>query len=180
MAKSSTNPVSIVVLGILIAIVVGLLFYSQGWVSLDFDKTPSERSTTNEQMQPAGPTPTPTPTSLKQGKETYIYSWGEGTTIPKLNAIEIDPHDPKVGQTQTVSVKFTHTSGINSVSMMLFSDNKSTSFPMTLAAGTETDGTWTGSWKIDDTVLYRYDLQVHAKVNGRDIPYDVILRGSKP
>jgi hypothetical protein len=126
------------------------------------------------------PTPTPTPTELKQGKETYQYSWGQGTTIPKLMSIELDPHDPKVGQTQNVKAKMIHTSPLDSVSVILFSDNKETTYPLSLTEGTNTDGSWSGSWKINDTVLYRYGFRVLSKTGGGEQKVDVVLRGSMP
>lgn len=128
----------------------------------------------------SAPIPTPTSTYLKSGKESYVYSWGEGTTVPKMNYVDIDPHDPKKGQKQTVNAKFTHTSPISQVSLQLFSDNTSETFPMKRNEGTDTNGTWTGTWTINDTVLYRYDLRFLVKADGKEIPYDVVLRGDKP
>lgn len=148
---------------------------------LQVQVTPSVINIKNRQSNSlSAPTPTPTSTYLKPGKESYIYSWGEGTTIPKMNYVDVDPHDPKKGQTQKINVKFTHTAPILQISLQLFSDNKSETHPMTMSEGTDTNGTWTGSWSIDDTVLYRYDLRFLVKTEGKEFPYDVVLRGSKP
>lgn len=148
---------------------------------LQVQVTPSQQNIADSLRKTSNaPLPTPTSTYLKPGKESYVYSWGEGTTVPKMNYVDVDPHDPKKGQTQKVNVKFTHTSAIEQVSLQLFSDNKSETHPMTMSEGTNVNGTWTGSWNIDDTVLYRYDLRFLVKADGKETPYDVVLRGTKP
>ncbi len=167
----------VLILGVLVIGVSAIIAHQLGLLTVNVEMPKTGNASKTIALIPS---PTPTPTSLKQGKEIYIYSWGQGTTVPKLSSIEIDPHDPKVGETQHVTVKYTHPTAIQSVSMQLFSDNKSTTFPMTLSSGSTTDGTWTGSWTIEDSVLYRYDLRVLVKSDQGETPYDVILRGSKP
>lgn len=159
--------------------VAGVLFVKTG--ALTVKVAPSQKPNTGGPgQQEQVILPTPTPQKLKQGKETYIYSWGEGTTVPKMGTVTIDPHDPKPTDTQNVTITFTHTAPVDSVNIQVYSDNKVQPFPLTLTSGINTDGTWSGSWAINDTVLYRYDLQFHAIADGKDTPYDVILRGSKP
>lgn len=177
--KSGSNDGFIGLLVILIAVIaVGAVVVVKTGV-LQVQVTPSIPLQPKSQTQTAS-VPTPTATYLKPGKESYIYSWGEGTTVPKMNYVDVDPHDPKKGQTQKVNVKFTHTSAISKVSLQLFSDNKSETYPMTMSEGTNVNGTWSGSWNIDDTVLYRYDLRFLVTADGKETPYDVVLRGSKP
>lgn len=179
--KSGSNDGFIGLLVILIAVIaVGAVVVVKTGV-LQVQVTPSIPLQQKSQTQTASvPTPTPTATYLKPGKESYIYSWGEGTTVPKMNYVDVDPHDPKKGQTQKVNVKFTHTSAISKVSLQLYSDNKSETYPMTMSEGTNVNGTWSGSWNIDDTVLYRYDLRFLVTADGKETPYDVVLRGDKP
>jgi hypothetical protein len=161
---------------VLILILVWVLLTQLGVFSVKIEQ-PGQDATGQTSM---APTPTPTPTELKQGKETYQYSWGQGTTIPKLMSIELDPHDPKVGQTQNVKTKMVHTSPLDSVSIILFSDNKETTYPLSLTEGSNTDGVWSGSWKINDTVLYRYGFRILSKTGGSEQKVDVVLRGSMP
>lgn len=179
--KSKSNSGFIGLLVLLIAVIgVGAVVVVKTGV-LQIQVTPSIPLQKKSQTQTvSAPTPTPTATYLKPGKETYVYSWGEGTTVPKMNQVDIEPHDPKKGQKQTVTVKYTHTSPIQQVSLQLFSDNKSETFPMTKSEGTDTNGTWTGTWTVNDTVLYRYDLRLLVKADGKEVPYDVVLRGDKP
>lgn len=179
--KSSSNSGFIGLLVILIAVIaVGAVVVVKTGV-LQVQVTPTVSVPNKPQNQTVSvPTPTPTATYLKPGKETYVYSWGEGTTVPKMNQVDIEPHDPKKGQTQKVTVKFTHTSPISQVSLQLFTDNKSETHAMTMSEGTNMNGTWSGSWAIDDTVSYRYDLRFLVTAEGKETPYDVVLRGSKP
>lgn len=164
---------------ILIIIGIWVFLTRQGFLTVKVEPPVGETQQTTGQSQTA-PTPTPTPTRLKQGKETYIYSWGAGTTIPKLISLELDPHDPKVGETQKLKARMTHTSALASVSIKLYSDNKETTYPLTLVEGTDIDGFWSGSWKIDDTLLYRYVFTVISKTGGTEKTVDVALRGRKP
>lgn len=179
--KSKSNSGFIGLLVLLIAVIgIGAVVVVKTGV-LQIQVTPSIPLQKKSQTQTvSAPTPTPTATYLKPGKETYVYSWGEGTNVPKMNQVDIEPHDPKKGQTQTVTAKFTHTTPIQQVSLQLFSDKETNTHSMEKSEGTDNNGTWTGKWTVNDTVLYRYDLRFLVKADGKEIPYDVVLRGDKP
>lgn len=179
--KSRSNSGFIGLLVLLIAVIgVGAVVVVKTGV-LQVQVTPSIPLQKKSQSQTVSvPTPTPTATYLKPGKETYIYSAGEGTTVPKLSQVDIEPHDPKKGQTQKVDVKYMHSSPIQQISIQLFSDNKSETHQLTRKDGTDMNGTWSGTWTVDDTVLYRYSLRFFVKADGKEVPYTVVLRGSNP
>src|SRR5690349_2113936 len=107
MAKKTSSPLRIILLSLVLIILLGVLafiaFTKTGLVSMEV--TLPNRDGVERQLVP---TPTPTPTRLKQGKETYIYAAGEGTTVPKMGTVTIDPNDPKQKDSQTVTISFDH------------------------------------------------------------------------
>ena len=122
-------------------------------------------------------TPSPTPVALNHGKYTFEYSWGQGTTVPKMNAVTLDPNDPDVGATQNMQARFTHTAPISAITAEVWTDSTMKSYPLTLTSGTAENGVWSGSWKISESYLYRYIVTLKVTANGKELPYDVIQRG---
>lgn len=120
-------------------------------------------------------TATPTPRAIKQGKEIYTVS-SSSHIGPTIWQVSLNPHDPKVGERQTVEVKVRSASAVTGVTINLKSDNTTTIYPLTFLSGSPTDGVWQGSWDIADTVLNSYVATVHAS-DGKDTSsIDITMR----
>ena len=122
------------------------------------------------------PTPTPTPYPLPQGKQSFLVSYGNGTTGPKASRVTIDPYDPKVGQPQIFTIAVSDTSPITSVDLALITDNKVTSYSLTRVSGTETKGNWEVKITTDDTHLYHYSPSFVIKSANGESHADLTLR----
>ena len=108
------------------------------------------------------PTPSPTPPPRKlyplpTGTVTWAFSHGPDVTGPKIQTATIDPVTPNKGGTQTVTITVKHDSPVTAT-VTEFTDTTHQSFPMKLTAGTPTDGTWTASWKLNDTYNATYHI----------------------
>jgi hypothetical protein len=144
--------------------------------------------TTNQQNQKAAlvpkvtpspsptPTPTPTPYPLPQGRQSFLVSYGNGTTGPKASQVTIDPYDPKIGQPQTFTVAVSDTSPITSVDLSLYTDTKVASYSLTRVSGTETRGNWEVKITTDDTHLYHYSPSFVVKSANGENHADLTLR----
>ncbi len=157
--KKTQEPPSSPITGLLVLVVLGLgvliLYQYRDSIhlpTLSFPKT-----------MKLGPNPTPTPTKLIQGKETYFISQASDIKGPKITQADIDPLDPKVGQTQTISVKTADSTPVRSVTITFKTDNKVRDFTLTRVSGTELDGIWQTQWQVDDTLLYRYIIVITSK-----------------
>ena len=49
-------------------------------------------------------------------------------------------------------------------------------YPFKLISGTNTDGQWQGSWKMDDTYLYNYLLTLTAESANKSATIEITLR----
>lgn len=107
------------------------------------------------------PTAKLTPRPILQGKETYSIGQSASAT-PKIRSLEVDPHDPKVNDNQTLKVRVVDSRPVQSVKVTIGSDNKTRDFDLKLTEGSNLDGKWTLSWKVDDTVLYSYYFTIDA------------------
>jgi|GEM_PF-5824833 len=115
---------------------------------------------------PHSPTPKPTPTRLKAGNDTYIINQWEGAKGPKISSLTLAPLDPQKGVRQTLSVHLTYPTPIDTASIDYTSDNTIRTLPLTLSEGSRTDGTWSTSWTVDDTILYTYKITIIATASG--------------
>jgi hypothetical protein len=114
----------------------------------------------NNIWTPAKPTPRP----LAHGKQTYAVS-GSKKGAPKATEVVIDPLDPAPGASQSTTVKALamEAGPITKVSIQLITDNKNVTYPLQLTSGTNLDGVWTGSWVMEDSYDYRYQMAVIAE-----------------
>ena len=104
------------------------------------------------------PTPTPTPKPIPSGRQIYNISHGKDVKGPKMSQVIVDPLDPSVGGTQIVTVKIAYTSPITDVKATLETDNMNKTYTFKRIAGSDTDGTWQASWKMEDSYDYTYYL----------------------
>jgi hypothetical protein len=172
MAQKNTKPsgsrvVALsIVLGILVLIAVALVLSSVGVLNIQFQKSEQSVITPPGSAIKSGPTPTPTPTELLQGKETYTIGQWSGAQGPSMSTITINPHDPKVQDKQTFVVHISYDQPVTAASIELVSDHKTRIIPLTLNGGTNMNGDWQAQWTVDDTVLYKYILNMSATGGG--------------
>lgn len=118
----------------------------------------------NETPEPTH-TPKPTIIPLPEGSQTYNFSVGKDVVGPKISKLTIDPLTPQVANNQVVTLSASHTSRISSVTIEVITDNKSSRHTLTQKSGTDLEGTWEGSWTIDDAYDYNYGLRLILSSN---------------
>lgn len=162
------------ILVILIAAGIGYFLwveYGQELIRPPSEEEPRDIEISRVKLPSPSPTPTPnptptpkaTPSPLKQGKETYTISQTSGVR-PRIVLAEIDPHEPKVGESQRIKVWVIDQAPILEVTISLRSDNKTTTLPPTrLVEGTNLDGKWETSWNINDSILFTYVFSLKAQ-----------------
>ncbi|HSV94428.1 MAG TPA: hypothetical protein VLH94_00420 [Spirochaetia bacterium] len=110
---------------------------------------------------PTIPLPTQKIIPIKQGEEIYSISQGK-TDGPKITKAIINPHDPKEGIKQTVTIFANHTKPISWVKVTVYSDNKTEIRDLALSSGTSLSGTWSGSWTTNDTHLHKWGFLIES------------------
>ncbi len=111
---------------------------------------------------PPPPTPTPTPRTIRplpSGIQTYRVSYGKNNKGPKIKEAIIDPLTPKIGDTQKVTLTITSDSAITKAEIILHTDTKKTTYPLSLINGTKTDGTWEAVWNMPESYDYSYSIR---------------------
>lgn len=109
------------------------------------------------------PTESP-PYPLAQGKQTYTFSHGKDVKGPLPRTVVIDPYDPKLNESQTISIHITHTDPVIEASIVLESDHaKTPPHPLTRVSGSDTDGIWETTHTITDTHDHVYNLWIDIK-----------------
>lgn len=181
MAKKVQNPSQtgkqLPIIAILIVLVLAGLYVlvQRGQISI-----PGMNNLTDVQITPPAedtlPTVSPTPRPLPTAPGDYRISSGDGSTGPQIMRALIDPHDPQVGDEQTVTVEARHTEAIESIEATLTTDNGEYSYPMELVEGEATNGTWRATWSVDDPVLYNYKIIFIAKNSVGQTRAGVVLR----
>lgn len=174
---------------LIIVVLVGLFiilsstaayFLAKKYPLSSFSKNLSDRT---QQLFQKKPTPTPSPTPQKRspapivkGKLSYSISRGSKSKGPNPSKLVIDPTDPQMNEKQTMTVKITSAKPVKSVITTLNTDTKQTPHPLTLKEGTNTDGTWEGSWTINDTHDFTYNVTIEAKDDTDTAKVDVMVR----
>ena len=115
------------------------------------------------------PTPTPTPTQaplscqdqFASGKQTYSVTT---KSVPRITQTAVDPLDVDFQSSQIVTAKINdpNNNAITSVSGLASTDSKTTSFSLTLISGIETNGTWQGTWTLEDSICENYMVIITA------------------
>ena len=110
--------------------------------------------------------PTYTPRPIPHGEKGFSVSQSD-KNIPKFGRGSINPYDPIQGATQKVTINVTHTQPVTKVSATLKTDHTvSKPVAFTLIGGTDTNGQWQGSWVVNDTYLFMYQLTLTAESTG--------------
>lgn len=107
--------------------------------------------------------PTPSIVPLPTGLQSYEFTHGAQVVGPKVAKIIYDPLTPSAGGTQKVTLTAAYSAPITDVVLTIVSDHLITPHTLSLTSGTTTDGTWTGSWVIDDTLDTRYAARTTLK-----------------
>ena len=158
----------LVVIGVLIAIIlIGEIIWARAYLkglSLQTD-TPSAR--TDAGVKQGSPSPTPLPKRLPQGRQEFSVSSKDATKGPQFSTIVIDPYDPRVGGSQTMTIAISGKLPVKSVSVTVATEKGRKSYPLTLASGEATNGVWEGKWNVDDT----HDVVYNASFMAQDSTY---------
>ena len=95
------------------------------------------------------------------GVQTYAVSTKDN---PKITQVVINPLDVQKYASSTVSVKIQETNEkpITEVTGKALTDSMSFPFPLSLIDGTNTNGTWQGSWFNEDSYCQNYMLIITA------------------
>jgi hypothetical protein len=124
------------------------------------------------------PTLTPTPTAYpvnRHGKLGFAISSGKKSG-PQFAKGFVDPYDVQVGKPQLLSLTFSQSSPVTSVTATWQTDTKQTVVLLKLVEGTATEGRWEGSWICDDTYLYTLAISATASDGKEDNTIDITLR----
>jgi hypothetical protein len=175
---TTSNKLVFILLPILIVIAVLLILFKDqlsSWTQkyqTGLVLVPDTTTQESKPFVPITPTPTPTPIPLLPGPGIYNVSQAkhEGATISKVT---FDPLDVKKGQNLEITVEIKAESAITAVTGTLKTDNGQKELTFSRTSGSDTDGQWQISFKLEDSVLYNYILTVKAVAGG--IPSEVIV-----
>ncbi len=119
-------------------------------------------------------TATPLPKPIPKGKTDFFVSVGNNVKGPRMGKGTIDPYDPGVGAQQTMTIEVNDTVPVEKVVAILKTDTKtSAELSLTPVPGTKN---WKGSWTMEDSYLYTYQLTIKATSASGTSSVDVLLR----
>jgi len=98
------------------------------------------------------------------GAQTYDVT-SDSTVNPKFTTVTLDPLDVQIGGVQVVTAGVTGVDGdpVTSVTGSFLTDNQTTGpVSFSLISGTNIEGTWQGSWTMNDTYCYNYGADITA------------------
>lgn len=121
------------------------------------------------------PFPTETPIPLPRSKKDFIVSGGSRPG-PKFTQGYLDPYGPLVGDTQKIRVTAYFDTAITSVVAKVSTDNNSVTVPLGLTLGSETFGTWEGSYQVTDTTNKKYKIIFDAAGGTQTSQLEINLR----
>ena len=96
---------------------------------------------------------------VAEGERVYTITTDN---IPKATEITVDPLDVEIGETQIITVK-ANDSNENPITLVSGSggtDHDSIPFSLTLVKGSETNGTWQGSWSPQHIFCDNYTVGI--------------------
>ncbi len=157
----------------LISVIIasGLLIVSQA-TKTNFLSLTQKKETEKPDVSPS---PLPTPRPLPHGKHGFTVQGGN-RNAPQFGRGFLDPIDPQKNTQQGIIISASNSVPIDSVTAIIKTDNKETSIKLSVSEGTNTNGTWTGSWTVNDTYLYNYIVQIIAKAGNEEQNVELTLR----
>lgn len=147
------------------------------YTGLPKSTTPGSISVNRPNLEiPTGIVRAPTPyLILPSGRQIYSINSG-ASNIPRGTQIIADPLDARKGESQTVSLDVAYSKPIEAVNATLVMDNMSKTYPMKLTGGTGENGTWSGTWTIEDDHEKNYAMKFTIKYNGKQSSIDFPIR----
>lgn len=130
-------------------------------------------------IDPTPPPPPRTPIPLIPDQETagtFMVSQGSRTG-PRFKEVVIDPLDPKINDTVTITTKLTHPTPIESVVATLFTDigNQKIIFSR-LSSDNQAEEVWEAKFELTQTVLFTYKLHFSSGASDGTSMFDMALR----
>lgn len=117
------------------------------------------------------PTPTPTPTG-QPGDFTVAMN-----ANPQFYQGTLAPLYPTLGSTANISINVADPNLVTVVTATILTDTKTNNVTFTRTGGTSIDGTWTGSWVVNDTLNNYYKITFFGTDSvGNHSSVDVVLR----
>lgn len=150
-----------------------VVFFSIKQTSVSTENGPTSiESDKRKKITPTNiPIITRTPKPIPHGKVEFGVSTGKNSVGPRMGQGFIDPYDPETGAIQTLTIEVTES--VEKVVAILTTDHKiSPEYQLKKAQGT----IWQGSWKINDSYLYRYTLTIKATGPTGTSKVDITLR----
>lgn len=154
--------------GIAIAVIIIVeLIWAQYYLKGKSAKTKAPITNTNTRTGLPSPLPTPQPKRLAQGRQEFTVSSKDATKGPQFSTIVVDPYDPRVGASQTMSITVSDKVPVTTVTVTVATDTEKKTYPLKLSSGEGTNGVWEGTWKSEDTHETSYTATFTAK-DGRN------------
>lgn len=171
--KSDASEGQLIAFFVAILVIIGLT--GGAWMWMQRQQLPEEKTENLQSQLNTIPTPTPKPKPIPHGKITFTAS----TTWPgpKFSGGSFDPYDPSQGGSMVITVAASDTQPVQTMWATVKTDNKtSAKIPFTRVSGSDTNGEWQGTWKVDDTYLYTYIVTVEADSANGHTKDEIALR----
>lgn len=161
-SKSNKTVLELIILLVIILIIGIVVLLSP--LSPFASSSPSKFSFLLPSKESSAPSPSPLPTPRPIPHGEIGFSVGQSDkTVPQFGKGSLNPYDPELNSTQTISVAVKFESPISSVTATVTTDNQTSDpIPLSLVSGTYQDGTWQGSWVVTDSYLFTYSLVLEA------------------
>lgn len=121
------------------------------------------------------PTPTGTPVPLPRSLKNFVVSGGSRPG-PKFARGYLNPYGPLVGDSQKISATLYFDTAITSLNATVTTDNNSVTVPLTLTFGSDTYGTWEGTYPVTDTNNNKYKIIFDAAAGTQTSQLEINLR----
>jgi hypothetical protein len=139
--------IAVISLGVLSLGILTVLFFPQ--IKNLFVKPPAPQQL-GVKCEPAPPLP--------KGFQSWEFSHGDEVKGPKIQTATIDTLTPPMGAAQTLTLTIKSDSPVKKAIATLFTDSTSQSYPLELNKGTDTNGTWVGTWQTNDSYECVYHI----------------------
>lgn len=155
-----------------------LIFFSLLFMLKDKGGNKSKKSGLKEQdivleQKKIALTPTPIVAPVAKGKQLYYIRTKDK---PELMSAEFDPLDALKGKEQKITVTAKNDNPIDEITLTFSRDGKKYPVSMKLTEGTNTSGTWVGSWKAEGTYERDYVAVIEGKSGGQKSKVEVTFR----
>lgn len=128
------------------------------------------------------PSPSEPLTTRYQGSLSAFIS---SPSNPKMTTLLINPFDPLFGENQTLSVDAQDSSNpITKIVATVRTDKETNSYSLSLSSGSPSQGTWTASWKANDSHEQVYNLSLVAtnqnnQTSQVDVQFELSLKNAR-